>query len=192
MDIEDVEKIVSLTELNTTEVALMGMVGILLMVAGYKIKKIAFFIVWFILGFSLAGYLTPLFVKFAPDLANSDLWQGILPIVGGLLMGLMGFTVEKICVSGIAFGLTLAITAQYFGTGMQAMLLGGVVGVIAAGAAAMLMKPATIVATSIAGAYALTLAITQDLNATVGYMPILLVGAAVGSIIQFLTTKHDS
>lgn len=190
----------NLLELNSTEAVLMLIIGLLLMVAGYKIKKIAFFIIWFILGFTLSGYLSPLFIKFAPVIADSEFLQGLLPIVGGILMGLMGFSVEKICVSGIAFGLTLAITAQCFGTSMQSMLLGGVVGVVLAGAATMLMKPATIVATAIAGAYAVTLAVTTmaisyggaETNLAAAYYPTLLGGAGVGMLIQFLTTKHDS
>lgn len=186
--------LMNLAELNDTEVVVMLVAGLLLMVAGYKIKKIAFFIIWFLIGFSLMGYLTPLLLHIAPML-NNAFWQTLLPIAGGLLLALMGLTVEKICVSGIVFGLTLAITAQYFGTSMQTMLLGGVVGVVLAGAASMLMKPATIIATAIAGAYTLTMAVLHwgtELNAEAMYFPILLSGAAIGSLIQFMTTKHDS
>ena len=136
---------------DTPEMIIMAAAGLALIFFGYRIKKIAFFIVWFILGYSLMGYLMPIINNAFPDIVGNDLWQMLLPVAGGLLAALMGFTVEKLCVGGIVFGLTLAITAQYFGTEMQTMSIGGVVGVVLAGAAVMLIKPAIILATSLAG-----------------------------------------
>lgn len=66
-------------------------------------------------------------------------------------------------------------------------------GVVVAGVAVMVMKPAVIIATAVAGAYALTLAIMKlntDINFEAMYWPMLLGIAAVGSIFQFLTTKR--
>lgn len=174
---------------------LVGAAGITLIFLGYKIKKIAFFVVWFLLGYILTGYLMPIINGAVADIANSSLWQSLLPIGGGLLLGLMGFTVEKICLGGACMGLALTITAQYFGTDIQTMLIGGVVGAVLAGAAVMMMKPATIVVTSIAGAYALTLAILKlapGIDGETLYWPLILGFGALGTVIQFITTRHDS
>ena len=181
------------SELNQVELAIMAVIGALLLFAGYRVKKVAFFIIWFILGFTLMGYLMPTINTWAPEIAANDLWQNLLPLVGGLLLALLGFTIEKLCVGGIAFGLTLAVTAQYFGTEVQTLVIGGVIGVIAAGAAVVLMKPAIIVLTSVAGAYALTVGILTwfpAISAAVFYFPILAGLALIGIVVQFLTTKH--
>ena len=179
--------------MENTELILMALVGLALLVLGYRIKKIAFFIIWFLLGYSLMGYLMPIINDAFTDIVNNDLWQNLLPIAGGLLMALLGFSIEKICVGGIAFGLVMMITAQYFGAEMQTLAIGAVVGVVAAGAAVMLMKPAVIIATSAAGAYAITIALIAwipGLNLDSYYWPLIIGIAALGSIIQFLTTKR--
>ena len=173
---------------------LVGASGLALMFLGYKIKKIAFFVVWFLLGYILTGYMMPIINGAVADIANSELWQNLLPIAVGLLLGLMGFSVEKICLGGACMGLALLITAQYFGTDIQTMVIGGIVGAVLAGFAVMMMKPAAILATSIAGAYALTLAILKivpDLDGETLYWPMILGFGALGAVVQFLTTRHD-
>lgn len=171
-----------------------GGAGLVLLFLGYKIKKIAFFIVWFLLGYIATGYLMPIINGAVAEIANSDLWQSLLPIAGGLLLGLMGFMIEKICLGGAVFGLTLMMTAQYFGTEIQTMVIGGIVGAILSGVAVMVIKPATIIATSVAGGYALTLAIlalAPDLDEEMLFWPMILGFSAVGSLVQFITTRHD-
>ena len=179
--------------LNETEMIFMAIVGALLLFAGYRIKKIAFFLIWFFIGYTLMGYLMPELVKLVPDIANDELWKNLLPLAGGLLVALMGFTIEKICVGGITFGVVMMIVAQYFGTEMQTLLIGGVVGVIAAGASVMLMKPAIIIATATAGSYLILPGIfmlAKDLSAEALSFPLLIGIAAVGAIIQFMTTRR--
>ncbi|MBQ6375920.1 DUF4203 domain-containing protein [Candidatus Saccharibacteria bacterium] len=178
---------------NEAEFVVLAVVGLLLLFAGYRIKKIAFFLIWFFIGFTLMGYLMPELSKTVPEIAQNDLWQNLLPLAGGLLVALMGFTIEKICIGGIAFGLVMMVTAQYFGTEMQTLIIGAVVGVVAAGASVMLMKPAIIVASSLAGSYMITAGIlhwVQGIDAETMYFPILIGVTAVGSVTQFLTTKR--
>ena len=79
-----------------------------------------------------------------PQIAGDALWQNLLPIAGGLLLALFGLTIEKLCVAGIVLGVTMMITTQYFGTDTQTLLIGLVVGVILAGVAVAMMKPAII------------------------------------------------
>ena len=168
--------------------------GLAVLFFGYRIKKVAFFIIWFLLGFNLMMWLMPTINQMVPEIAGDALYQNLLPIGGGVILAMLGFSIEKLCVGGICFVLVILATIQYFGTDMSTLAIGGIVGVVAAGAAVALMKPATIVATSVAGSYALTLAIfaffSENLNFDTFYWPILIGIAAIGSIFQFLTTKR--
>lgn len=140
--------------------------------------------------------LRPAINSVAPEaVVASELWQNLLPIAGGLLLAMLGFTIEKICVGGMVFGLTLMITSQYFGTDIQTLVIGGIIGVILAGAAVMLMKPAIIIASSLMGGYVLTLAIFiwfTGLDRAAYYFPLLIGISVVGIVTQFLTTKRIS
>ena len=109
------------------------------------------------------------------------------------MLALLGFSVEKLCVGGICFAVIMLITIQYFGTEMQYLAIGGIVGVIMAGVAVTLMKPATIIATALVGAYALTLSIFKlnpEIDFGAMYWPMILGITAVGALFQFLTTKR--
>lgn len=180
------------SKFETPEMIIMAAVGLGLMFFGYRIKKIAFFVIWFILGYNLMGVLMPILNDAVPQITENNLWQILLPICGGLLLALMGFSIEKLCVGGICFALVMMIAVKYFGTEVQTLAIGGVVGILAAGAAVTLMKPATIIATATAGAYALTVAILAlfpDINEEIFYFPILGGAALAGSIFQFMTAK---
>ncbi|MBQ6149490.1 hypothetical protein IJI86_00760 [Candidatus Saccharibacteria bacterium] len=182
------------THYETWQMWAVGGAGLALMLIGYKIKKIAFFIIWFLLGYIASGYLLPIINSALSEVAESNFWQGLIPILGGLLLGLMGFMIEKICLGGAVFGLTLLMTAQYFGTEIQTMVIGGIIGAVLGGVAVMMMKPATIIATSIAGGYALTLAIlalAPELDAETWFWPMIVGFGALGSLIQFISCKHD-
>jgi len=171
-----------------------GGAGLALMLVGYKIKRVAFFIIWFLLGYIATGYLMPIINGAVAEIANNPLWQSLLPIAGGLLLALMGFMIEKICLGGICFGLVVMMTAQYFGTEIQTMAIGAIIGVVAGGVATMMMKPATIIATSVAGGYALTLAIlalAPDLDKLTLFWPMIFGFSILGSIVQFISCRHD-
>ena len=182
-------------KLGIPEIIIMATAGLALVFFGYRIKKIAFFIIWFILGYNLTEFLMPTINKIAPEVILTDLYQTLIPIAGGLLLALLGFTIEKLCVGGICFTLVIMITIQYFGTEMQTLAIGGVIGVLMAGIAVMMIKPATIITTAVAGAYALTLAILAlfpDINKEIYYFPILGGLSLLGSVFQFVTTKRLS
>ena len=167
--------------------------GLAILFFGYRIKKTAFFIIWFLLGYNLATFLLPTITNLLPEVASTDLYQMLIPIAGGLLLALLGFSIEKLCIGGIAFALTMVIAVRYFGSDMQTLAVGAVVGIIAAGAAVALMKPAIIVATAAGGAYALTLvilALATNLPFATYYWPLIVGITAIGSVFQFLTTKH--
>lgn len=181
-----------LERLGTPELIAMIIVGVLALFFGYRIKKVAFFIVWFIIGLNLTTNILPWLNGLVPQIAGNELWQNLLPIAGGLLLALMGFTIEKVCVGGIVFALTLMITAQYFGTEPQTLAIGAVVGIILAGAAVMLVKPAIIIATAIAGGCVVTLGILKwtGLDHDMLYFPLLIGISVLGAVVQFATTRR--
>ena len=169
--------------------------GLAVLLFGYRIKKIAFFIVWFILGWHLMTLLLPNIMHLLPEVVNTTLYKDVLlPIAGGVLMGMLGFTVEKLCVSLICFFLVMAITVQYFGTDWLTLAIGAIVGAIAGGVAVQLMKPAIILATAGAGSYAITttILVLASLNQEGFYFPLLIGIAVIGAIFQFSTTKRSS
>ena len=166
--------------------------GLAVLFAGYKIKKIAFFIVWFIIGFRLTGFLMPTLNNLVPEIATNQLWQVLLPVAGGLLLGFLGFTIEKLCVAGIVFGLTMVITVQYFGTEIQTIAIGAVVGVLLAMAAVAMIKPAIIISTACAGGFGVTIALLTlfpELDKVVLYWPMLIGISLLGMLVQFKSTK---
>ncbi len=179
--------------LELYESLIMGAIGIAVLLFGYRIKKIAFFIIWFLIGYNLMIFLMPVLNNLVPQIADSNLWQLLLPIAGGLLLALLGFSIEKICVAGICFFLVMMITVQYFGTAVPTLAIGAIIGIVAAAAATALMKPAIIIATAIAGAYALTVAVLNifpDVSMEIFYFPMIGIFAVIGAIFQFATTKH--
>jgi len=193
--IEEAKKIdLDLTHYEQWQMWAVGGVGLLLMFLGYKIKKIAFFIVWFLLGYIATGYLMPIINGAVAEIANNELWQSLLPIAGGLLLGLMGFMIEKVCLGGICFGLVIMMTAQYFGTEIQTMAIGAIIGTLAGGLAVMMMKPAAIIATAVAGGYALTLsilALAPELDKESLFWPMIAGFSVLGAGVQFLICRHD-
>lgn len=195
MDVENITNFDNIGNFGTPELLIMAGLGLAVLLFGYRIKKIAFFIIWFILGYNLMAFLMPTINNLVPQVADSSLYQTLLPIAGGLLLALLGFSIEKLCVGGICFALVMVITVRYFGTDIQVLAIGGIIGIIAAGAAIMLMKPAIIVATAAAGAYALTVAtlnLATNLDFGAYYWPMVLGITALGSIFQFVTTKRIS
>ena len=180
---------------NTPELVIMLGLGVLVLLFGYRIKKMAFFVAWFILGYIGVTYLLPEIMKLLPEGFNTDLYRALIPIAGGLLLALLGFSIEKLCVGGICFALTMLVAVQYFGTEMQTLAIAAVVGVVVAGAATMLMKPATIIATAGVGAYAITVALLMlitGISQHEFYWPMLIGFTVVGAVFQFLTTKKMS
>ena len=168
-------------------------IGLLACFFGYRIKKITFFILWFLLGFNLMRFFMPTINGWFPEIAGVELWQNLLPICGGLLLSLIGFTIEKICVSGLCFCLVMVIGIRYFGTDIPVLLISALVGLIAGALAVRLMKPSIIAVSAIAGAYALTnvlFSFLPQLDRVLLYLPILAGIAVIGAIFQVTTTKH--
>ena len=85
--------------METYELIFAIIIGLLLLLAGYRIKKITFFIAWFIIGYYIMEtYLLGIINNAVPQIANDAIYQNLLPLAGGVLMGCLGFTLEKLCV----------------------------------------------------------------------------------------------
>lgn len=177
--------------LNTYEVVIFIILGVLVTLFGFRLKKVAFFVLWFLLGYNLVLNFLPTINNLVPQIVGNELWQALLPFAGGLLLGLLGFTIEKICLSLVCFGLVMMIGTRFFGTEIPTLLISGAIGVVVGGASSFIIKPATIFATSIMGAYALTLSILT-LSTFFGpttFWPFFIGIAVIGSIFQFSTNK---
>lgn len=177
------------------ELLILAGLGLAVMLFGYRIKKIAFFIIWFLIGYNLMMFLMPVINNIAPEIASTELYQILLPIVGGLLLALLGFSIEKICVAGICFFLVMMITVQYFGTEIPTLAVGAIIGVVAGAAATAMIKPAIIIATALAGGYAVTVALLNIfpvLDQQILYFPLIGAFTLLGTIFQFATTKRVS
>lgn len=176
------------------ESLIMAAIGLAVLLFGYRIKKIAFFIIWFLIGYNLTMLLMPAINGAVPQIAESALYQILVPICGGLLLALLGFSIEKICVAGICFFLVMLITVQYFGTDVPTLAVGAILGVVAGAAATAMMKPAIIIATALAGGWALTVALLEifpTISKEIFYFPFIVAFALLGAIFQFATTKHS-
>lgn len=182
-----------LSTFNTAEIVIIAIAGLALLFFGYRIKKVAFFIMWFILGFYGTTLLIPQLNQIIPEVISNELYRNLLPIGGGLLLALLGFSIEKFCIAGICFVFAILVAVHFFGVDLQVLAIGAVVGVILGAFAVMIMKPAVIIITSLIGAYAIMIALAvliPDLNQYKQFfLPAQIVEAAVGAFCQFLTTK---
>ena len=180
---------------GTAELLIMLGLGVAVLCFGYRIKKAAFFIAWFILGYTGMTYLMPQIMQWLPEVAATQLYQILIPIAGGLLLALLGFSIEKFCISAIVFALTMLVAVQYFGSDIQTLAIAGVIGVILGGVSTIILKPACIIATAGVGGYAVTLALLRlipNIDYGTFYWPMIIGFTCVGALIQFMTTKKVS
>ena len=71
-------------------------ISIVLCFFGYRLKRIAFAIVWFVIGLDLGNFLLP---HVTPYMQGIDpFFINILPFLVGLLMSLIGISVERVCI----------------------------------------------------------------------------------------------
>ncbi len=178
--------------LDTIQLIILIAIGVAVLLFGYKIKKTAFFLIWFLLGFCATVWLMPMINNAVPQIANDPIYQTLLPIGGGIILAMMGFSIEKLCVAGITFGLVMLATVQYFGTDWVTLAIGAVIGVLLGAFAVNMMKPATVIATAAVGAYVLTLTIFAffpQIDFTIFYWPILIGIGVIGALFQFKSNK---
>lgn len=176
----------------TLQMILGLILGLIICFFGYKLKKVAFAIAWFLIGYTLCAYFAPSLVhNLMPQLENPDLWITVLPIAVGLLFSLMGLSIERLCVGGLAFIVVVAILLQQFGFSWPLLGIACILGVVAGCVAVSMMKPAIIIITAIAGAQSVASGIISAIAAIPGaaYLPILIVLAVLGALFQFRDNK---
>ena len=119
-------------------------IGVFLCLFGYRLKKIAMTVIWFVIGF----FLVSLFVD---KIIDDQIWQLILCGVGGLVLSMFGLTIEKFAIF-VTVGATFALTIlQSFGPPTDWVLpaISIAIGVTAGAFATWLMKPMLILATAL-------------------------------------------
>lgn len=164
-------------------------VGVVLCFGGYRLKRIAFAIIWFILGYTFTKGI-------APNLVQDPFWVGILPLLAGIVLAVFGLSIEKLAVSVAAFAVVSMFIMQHFGPATDWVLpaVAIAIGVIAAGIAVALMKPAVIVFTAIEGAELLATNIITLLPASIVFPQLFfilfIILAVVGGSFQFNNTKN--
>ena len=163
----------------TAEILIALVLGLVVCFFGYKLKKLAFAIAWFLIGYTLCSHFAPDIIAWMPQLENPDLWMGVLPIAVGLLAALMGLTIERLCIAALAYIVVVTIAIQQFGASFPIFAVASIVGVIAG---------------CVAGAQSISTAVVSlfSLNAATLYLPILVIAAVVGAIFQFKNNKHSA
>ena len=173
------------TTIPTEIIALI--IGAFLLLFGYRLKKIAITLIWFLVGF----WVVSLFVD---KIVADQMWQLILCCVGGLILGMFGMTIEKFAVF-VTVGVTFCMSViENFGpaTDWTLWAIAVAVGVVAGVIAVWLIKPMVILATVVEGS---RLIIVNAL-ALLGwaqpsyYIVIFLALAAVGAIFQWNNCRH--
>ena len=137
---------------NTLEPIIALILGFVACFCGYRLKRVVFFILWFVVGYIIMGQLLPIINENVPAIATSSLYQTLLPIAGGLLVSFLGFSIEKLCVGALCYFIVLLIATNQFGWDLSVIAIASIVGIIAGAFAVRLMKPAIILLTAVAGA----------------------------------------
>lgn len=167
------------------------LLGLVLCFAGYRLKRIAFAIICFVLGYwAVKTYL--------PNVVPDAFWQWILQVAAGAICAFISASAEKLAVGLTAGFVVFQIVMQHFGPATDWVLpcVAIAIAVVAGCVAVALMKPAVIVYTAIYGAHLIATSIVGLLPAEVNtgfpmLVWILLGALAAGGIVyQFKNTKN--
>ena len=161
-------------------------IGVFLCLFGYRIKKVAFIVIWFIIGYYLASLAIP-------HITDDQTWQQLVPIGIGILTGMLGFSIEKFCIFAVAaFTVSTTIIEAFQMTEIFQIGLAIAAGVIIGCIAISLIKPLGIITTALSGAKLIAkYSVAQFALAHHPYFLIILcAGAAIGILFQFKNCKH--
>ena len=160
--------------------------GIFLTFFGYRIKKVAFIIIWFIIGYYLASLLVP-------HLDIDQTWKTLIPICAGIVLGVFGFSLEKFCIFAVAtFTVSTTIIESFQLTEPLAIILAIGAGVIVGCIAVKLIKPVGIITTALSGAKLIAKYSVLELSLShyPSFLLILCIAAALGILFQFKNCHH--
>ena len=161
-------------------------IGIFLCLCGYRIKKVAFVVIWFVIGY----YLMSLAV---PHITTDPTWSQILPIGAGIVLGVLGFSIEKFCIFAIAtFTVATTIIESFQLTEILPIALAIAAGVVVGCIATAFIKPLGIITTALSGAKLIAKYTVSGLalQHEPYFLVILAICFAVGTIFQFKSCRH--
>lgn len=161
-------------------------VGIVMCFFGYRIKKVAFIVIWFIIGYYLANLAVP-------HITSDPTWSKLIPVGVGLVTGMLGFSIEKFCIFAIAaftVATTIIETFQLTELLMIGLAIGA--GVVVGCIAVSFIKPLGIITTALSGAKLIAKYAVAGLSLShYPYFILILVGCAViGMLFQFKNCRH--
>lgn len=161
-------------------------IGVFLCLFGYRIKKVAFIIIWFAIGYYLASLVVPHFIE-------DPTWRQLLPIGVGVITGVLGFSLEKICIFAVAaFSVSTTIIDLFQMTEVLPIAVAIAAGVVVGCIAISLIKPLGIITTALSGSKLIAkysvaqFALAHNPN----FLIILAVAAAIGIVFQFKNCRH--
>ena len=161
-------------------------IGTFLVLFGYRIKKVAFIVIWFIIGYYLASLIVP-------NITEDQTWRQIIPICSGIVLGVFGFSIEKFCIFAVAtFTVSTTIIESFQLNEFLPIALAIGAGIVVGCIAARLIKPLGIITTALSGAKLIAKYSTDVflLPHEPYFLGILAVALAIGVIVQFSTCKH--
>jgi hypothetical protein len=161
-------------------------IGIFLCLFGYRLKKVAFIVIWFVIGF----YLMTLA---APHITNDPTWQQLLPIGAGIVLGMLGFSIEKFCIFAVAaFTVSTTIIETFQLNDIFGIALSIGAGVIVGCIAVAFIKPVGIITTALSGAKLIAKYAISGLHLAHEpyFITILIACCAIGILFQFKNCKH--
>ena len=160
--------------------------GIFLCLFGYRLKKVAFIVIWFIIGFYLMSLL-------APQITSDTTWQLIMQVAAGILLGMLGFSIEKFCIFAVAtFSVSTAIIETFQLAEILPIALAIGAGVVVGCIAIAFIKPVSIITTSLSGAKLIAKYTTLQLSLPHEpyFLGILVVALIIGIVFQFKNCHH--
>ncbi len=175
-----------LSALQQYEAIIAIAIGVFLCLFGYRIKKVAFIVIWFIIGYYLASLAVPHFIE-------DPTWRQLLPIGVGLITGMLGFSIEKFCIFAVAtFTVSTTLIESFRMTEILPIALAIGAGVIVGCIAVSLIKPLGIITTALSGAKLIAkYSVAQfALQHNPYFLIILCAAAAIGILFQFKNCHH--
>ncbi len=171
-------------------------IAIVLCFFGYRLKRIAFAVVWFVIGFNIGENLLPYITPYMQGI--DPFFISLLPLLAGILCSLIGISIERVCIFLLGIGIAILTYLNLVSLGTVelswlafgiALIIGSILGTIAIS----LMRPAIIFFTSYAGACQLAASggtLIPALSTGLPYFVTLAIIAIVGISYQLKSTKH--
>ena len=160
-------------------------IGLVLSLCGYKIKKILITFAWFLIGFNLSSLLMPHFITNETTLL-------ITSIIIGIFLAMIGHKIEKLAVYIAVAYLTYKALNIYliFDNPNTTLLINGFLSLLVGAFSVKLIRPIIIIVSSIYGAslIAINLPIIFNIpNIAINIISIILI--IISIIYQLRTTK---